>query len=66
MKGYRPSHFVQEDPELIQQMQMMDPSRVRRIVVYAQRVRNGMPLFDEPVDVPVRHLPNHRRAAQAG
>jgi hypothetical protein len=66
MKGYRPSHFAQEDPELIQQMQMMDPSRVRRIVVYAQRVRNGMPLFDEPVDVPVRRLPNHRKAATAG
>jgi hypothetical protein len=67
MKGYRPSHFVQDaDPDEIQQMQLMDPKRVRRIVVYAQRVRNGQPLFDEATDVPVRHFPNHRGTAHAG
>ena len=62
MRAYRPSHFAQEaDPEQVRQMQMMDPRRVRRIVVYMERVRNGQPIFDDPVDVPVRHLPNHRR-----
>jgi hypothetical protein len=67
MKGYRPSHFAQEaNPELVQQMQMMDPRRVRRIVVYMERVRDGLPLFDDPVDVPVRHLRNHQSRAKAG
>jgi hypothetical protein len=66
MKGYRPSHFAQEDPELIQRMQMMDARRVRRVLVYMERVRNGQPLFDEPVDVPVRHLRNHQSRAKAG
>ncbi len=64
MRAYRPSHLAEEaDPENAQIL--MDPRRLRRIVVYAQRVRNGQPLFDEPVDVPVR-LPDHHRTAKAG
>ena len=65
MKAYRPSHFVEQaDPEGTQIL--MDPRRIRRIVVYAERVQNGQPLFDEPADVPVRHLPDHHRRAKAG
>jgi hypothetical protein len=45
---------------------MTDPRRVRRIVVYAERVQNGQPLFDEATDVPVRHLADHRGRAKAG
>ena len=65
MRAYRPSHFAEEpDPE--NSLILADSRRLRRIVVYAQRVRKGQPLFEESVDVPVRHLPDRRRTAKAG
>ena len=65
MKGYRPSHFAEEEDSESAQI-LSDPRRARQIVVYAERVRNGLPLFDDPKDVPVRHLRSHRGAAHAG
>ena len=62
MRAYRPSYFAESsDPE--NKQILMDPRRLRQIVVYAERVRNGQPLFDELADVPVRHLRDHRRTA---
>ena len=65
MRAYRPSQF-EEEPDPENTLILVDPIRVRRIVVYAERARNGLPLFDGPADVPVRHLPNHRGTAKAG
>ncbi len=64
MRGYRPSRYAESHDD--EEEFLMDPERLRRIVVYCRRARNGQPLFEKPVKVSVKHFQDDFRPAKAG